>query len=168
PHRRGGLRRRSASRAPRGALGGLPRAPPLLARRRRPAHRLAALRAHRPLPRQAVRGRLERELPGAARSLALDAVLVPRRLEARLRTLPGGVPDASRPQAARPRGPRDLRRGRRRLRAAFGQAPRGRASRPGPPGGGGAGRARTAALEGGRGEPAAWDLRADLRPLRGP
>ena len=82
----------------------------------------------------------------------------PRRHEARLRPLPGGLPRLLRPQAAGPRGARDLRLGHRRLRAALGQAPRGRAARARPPRRVVAGRARAAARQDGRGLPAARDL----------
>ena len=48
-------------------VGGLRRAPRLRRRRRHPPHRLAAVRADRPLLHQGVRGRLQRQLLGAAR-----------------------------------------------------------------------------------------------------
>ena len=100
--------------------------------------------------------------------VALDAVLVPRDLEARLRSLPCGLPHALRPQAEGSRGARDLRRGRGRLHPALGETSRGRSPRARPAGGRRPGRARAASAEDRRCEPAAGDLRPHLRSLRGP
>ena len=92
-------------------------------RRRHPPRRLARLRAHRQVLHQGIRGRLERQLLGAARRVEVDGL---RRedLEARLRQDAGGVPGVSRQRAARSRRPDHVRQRSRRAHAAVGEAPR--------------------------------------------
>ena len=68
------LHQRPAPLAVLRRVGGLRRAPRLRAGRRHPPRRLARVRAHRPVLHQGVRGRLERELLGAARRLEVDGV----------------------------------------------------------------------------------------------
>ena len=82
-------RRRIHQRAPSLAVlrrvGRFRRAPGLHAGRRHPPGRLEAVRAHRSLLPEGVRGRHERELLGHPRHLAVDELLEPRHLQARIR-----------------------------------------------------------------------------------
>ncbi|MCK7469576.1 MAG: hypothetical protein MZU95_01300 [Desulfomicrobium escambiense] len=110
-HGRGRLHQRPPPRAAPRLLARLRRAPRLRARRRPAPRGLARVRADRSLLREAVRGRLERQLRGGARRLDLDALR--RRggvTQARLRPVPGGVAALLLAPAARPRGARHLRR----------------------------------------------------------
>ena len=79
------VHQRPASRAVLRRVDRLRRASRLRAGRRHPARRLAALRAHRPLLRQAVRGRHQHQLHDPVRHLEVDEVLERRRLQARIR-----------------------------------------------------------------------------------
>ena len=77
--RRRRLHQRPAPRAVLRRVDRLRRAPRLRRRRRHPPRRLAAVRADRSLLRQAVRGRHQHQLLGAARHLEVDGVREPRR-----------------------------------------------------------------------------------------
>ena len=121
--RRRRLHQRPAPRAVLRRVDRLRRAPRLRAGRRHPARGLAAVRAHRPVLRQAVRGGHQRQLLGAARRVEVDGLREPAasRSSSTRRILAAclGVPLAP---AARPRRHRHVRRRHRHLRAAVGQA----------------------------------------------
>ncbi len=121
----GGRRRLHQRPAPRAVLrrvGRLRRASRVCRRRRHSPRGLAAVRAHGSVLHQAVRGRHERQLLRVARRVEVDVVHQPRRDEARVREVSGGVPGVSVAAAARSRGDHHVRRGRRGARAAVGQA----------------------------------------------
>ena len=69
-------------------VGRLRRAPRLHPRRRHPPRGLEAVRAHRPLLHQGVRGRHQLQLRRAARRVEVDGVRQPRHHQARLRPDP--------------------------------------------------------------------------------
>ena len=71
----------------------LRRAPRLHARRRHPPHRLAAVRAHRPLLREGVRGRLQHRTSCSLLDVSRSMRFTPAAVDqARLRALPGRLP----------------------------------------------------------------------------
>ncbi len=90
--RRRRVHQRPAPRAVLRRVDRLRRASRLRRRRRHPPRRLAAVRAHRSLLRQAVRGRHQHQLHDPVRHLEVDEVRERRRLEARVRIVSRRLP----------------------------------------------------------------------------
>ena len=109
-------------------VGGFRRASRLHARRRHPPGGLEAVRAHRSVLPEGIRGRHQRELLGDPRHLAVDEFREPRHLQARIRQVHLRVPGVFRAEAARPHRLRHLRQRHRHAHSAVGQAPRPRAA----------------------------------------
>ena len=91
-------------------------------RRRHPPRRLAAVRAHRSVLHQGVRGGHERQLLGAARRLEVDGVRQPRHHKLEYGKMLAGCLDLPRAPAARSRRLHRVRHRHRRARAAVGEA----------------------------------------------